>query len=741
MPKKNILKNNSRELKKTISPILIANDKYFRPYIELFEYSGENIIQQQLGTLLGIFEIRDDSEDSAYVVNFLTSVAKKEYFINPKRSVPESFEAALHKVNLALSELANHGNVNWIGKLDAVICVLERNYLHFSVAGNSKVMLLRNQALTDISEDIISAEPDPHPLKTFTNVSSGKLEAGDKIILTGEDLFQVFSLTEIKKGALRFNREQFVQFIQTALINELEIAGTIIIDTYEEAPTPDEASAEKVKEINQEKKNRLLNVFSERTFQRSPTRSAKLLPPEKLPAEENDYVDEKTGHIYVQGEYQKPPDESLFDQLLFIGKEKYSDFVFWTKTGAEKIGTNLKRSARDTRTEAQKILREKIQTLILKVQERKLAAKKKALPKKESSRPPLAPSPNMSLQEKSAAWLLAAKTKISTLSWRKLLPNFSKIRRLLAQMDHQQRVYSALALLAIFIVPLLWIKFQDRARPLPPPEAPVEMTPEQILANDKNIHFNPQLTTVYSAANFVGATLSNNTLFAITEKQLIKIDNNQPPREFSVAAADGSKIVAYFEMKDLNLIFLLTDQNKLISFSSISDKFQENSLAIPPTARIASLAAYLTYAYAVDTSNNQIYRYPRAEAEGGFGEKTDWLKETLDLQNVSDMAIDENIYLATGENILKLLKGKREEFNLEQSATPLKFRKIFTNIDTENIYILDQESGRLVKYAKSGELLAQYYDARLKDAAAFTVDEKNNKAYFTTAQELIALNL
>lgn len=735
MSRKNINKNNVKELKKTISTILVANDKYFRPYIELFEYAGENIIQQQLGTLLGIFEIRDDSEDSAYIVNFLTSVAKKEYFINPKRSVSESFEAALHKVNLALSELANHGNISWIGKLDAVICVLEKNNLHFSVAGNSKVILLRNQALTDISEDIVSDDPDQHPIKTFTNVSSGKLEPGDKIIVTGEDLFQVFSLTEIKKGALRFDREKFVQFIKTALVNELEIAGTIVIDTYEEA------LEEKLEEKPAGKRSKLLNVFSEKTFRESISKKFNSPLPEKPPAEESDYVDKKTGHIYVQGEYHKPTDESLLDQLLPILKEKCSDFAFWTRTGAEKIGTSIRRSARDARTAAGKRIKEKIQEMKISAQKKKLeTVAKKPLEKAHPAGPVGKTAPVPSEKKSSLLWL-TAKRKISNLRFSKILPDFSKIKYLAAQMDYQQRIYAALALLAIFVVPLIWIKFQNRPEPVPVPEAPLELTPAQILAADKNINLSPVTETLYTGVNIIGSSLSNNALFAVMENAILKINSGgQAPQEFTLTSGWG-KAKAYFKMDDLNLIFILTDQNKLISFSSVSNKFQENSLALPESSKIGSFDAYLTYAYLVDIQNGQIYRYPRAEAEGGFGAKTNWLKETLDLQKVTDMAIDENIYLTDGENIIKLRKGKREDFNPEQSATPIKFHKIFTNIDTENIYILDNAIGRIVKYGKAGELLAQYYDARLKDASALTVDEKNNKAYFTTAQELISLSL
>jgi len=155
--------------------------------------------------------------------------------------------------------------------------------------------------------------------------------------------------------------------------------------------------------------------------------------------------------------------------------------------------------------------------------------------------------------------------------------------------------------------------------------------------------------------------------------------------------------------------------------------------------KIGRIGTYLTYLYLLDSQNNKIYRYPRAE--GGFGNKVDWLKEDIDLKNVSGMAIDENIYLADGGKIIKLFRGKKQEFNLEQSATPIRFNKIFTNTDTDNIYVLDNPNGRVIKFGKSGEIISQYYNDKLKNALEFAVDEKNNKAYFTTSSELDAIEL
>lgn len=719
MSRKNTSKIKPRELKKAIAPVLVVNDKHFRPYIELFEYTGENIIQQQLGTLLGVIEVRDDSEDSAYVVNFLTSVAKKEYFTNPRRSVPESFEAALHKINIALSELANHGNVKWMGKLDAAVCVLEENCLHFSVTGNSRVILLRNQTLTDISEGLAADESDPHPIKTFINVSSGKLEPGDKIIITGEDLFQIFSFTELKKGALRFDREKFAQFIKTALINELEVAGTIIIDVYEEE------MKEEMEEKEKPKKSRtLFNVFSEKAFRESAAKTIKpSLPDEESQENKNSYVDKKTGHIYVQGEYQQPNDQSAFSYFKIILKEKSSDLFFWGRAKAEKIGAAAKRTAQN--------LRKKIGE---KMEEIKASAREKKEPLLQTAKP-VSASP----AGKAGQFLLALKAKISGISFRKILPSFPKIKLLLKKMDRQQKIYSALAMVAIFVVPLIWIKFQSQQEIHPAPEIPVVTAPVLLFVADKNINREPKIDTLLSRAGLRGSIISADFIFSVTENKIIKTKKDGLGlEEFSFGASWG-KAKNHFYMDDLSLIFVVTDQNKIVSFNTISSKLQENKIAFPENSSVGNAAAYLTYAYIIDSQNNQIYRYPRAE--GGFGDKTDWLKENLELKNISGIAIDENIYLADGENILKLFRGKKQAFNVEQSATPLKFSKIFTDADTENIYILDSESGRIAKYSKNGELIAQYYSAKLKGALTLTVDEKNNKAYCTTAQELISFSL
>lgn len=705
------------ELEKSISSVLVVNDKDLKPYIELFEYTGENIVQQQLGTLLGIFEIRDETKDSAYIVNFLTSVVKKEYFINPKRPVIECFEATLHKANLALSELANHGNVEWIGKLDSVVCVLERNYLHFSVTGNARVLLLRNNVLTDISEGLAVDDPEPHPIKTFSNISSGKLENGDKIIITGEDLFHVFSLTEIKKGALRFDKEKFIQFIRTALINELDVAGTIIIDITEK-------QEEVVIEEKPEKKSGILNAFSEKAFRDSSYKSIKITGSVDSD-DEVEYTDKKTGHIYVQGEYGEQKENALLNIVSFTIKETISDLSYWLEVRFNKLSEKIRKTSQELKSRAAK---KRIEILVKKQPEEKIFRGDVANPVESS----------FNKFKKNFGYFVS---KLSDLfsripSHNKFLPDLSKIKDMFLKMNYQQRMYSLLIILAIIFVPIIWIKYQDGKTIVSKEEVSLP-TPAEILSQDKNIKIDAPTQTLYSGEGVIKTEIISDALLAIKGREIIEIVGDQSDI-FSLPENSGN-VVTTTSMDDLSLLFLLTDHGEILSFSPVSNKFQQNNIILPENARVENIATYLTYAYLVDSQNNQIYRYPRAE--GGFGERADWLKANLDLSNISDIAIDENIYLATGDRIIKLFKGLEENISLEQSATPIKFNKIFSNAYTENIYVLDNNIGRIIKYTKNGELLSQYHNESLKNARDIAVDEKNNKAYFITSSNLDSIDL
>lgn len=824
MPAKTMQSKNKdvlREMVKTISPVLAINNPSLRPYIEIFEYHPENIVQQPLGSLVGFFEIKDYSDDSAYVVNFLTSVLKKEYYANPKRSVTESFDSALQKVNVALSEVVKHGNMGWLGHIDGAVCILEKNSLHLSVTGSAQVLLSRGNLLADISEDLAPEKDAPNPLKTFVNVSSGRMESGDKILITSSDIFHLFSLEELQRNIQRFEKEKFVQFLKTALSNELEMAGTIVVDFDE--PSVVKAPRRTPAPV---KKEAALNAFSSSAFAKenplekiSETAAAE---EEKADEEEKTaYTDKKTGHIYITGEEQQPEKTSSLAPHLLIAKEHLLDH-------AASLGKALRRSSkrswktvRQASTDISERFRKATQEIKSR-QEAKREAQKEALlalqkeqdleisamqakekeaalsepirketqtvPRSAPLREPqmqdaaeriapiarakdpqdhpgrqdhplkkeiLAEAPRYSLGNflatvrprlQSGAFLAKnilreaslLRKKIAASGLSRLFPNFSAISKRFSSLPYQGKIFSLLALALIIFGPLIISKFSFEKTRQPAITQIVEQAdPLDTLKGDKGMR---------KASSRKIIPLSDSSQILLSDIAPLIISSGQ------VGILSGAKLDAYpfpqgsgqalqsVYMDDLDLALILTDMGKVISFSPISRQYKENAINLPPSYKESLLGTYLTYLYVLDEEAGQIYRYPRAE--GGFGEKTNWLREPLPFPEISAMTLDDSIYLSDGSALAKFFRGQKEDLSFESSLTPVRISALYARPEDAGLYALDTANSRIVSYAKTdGKIMAQYFNPELAEAASFIVDEKNRTAYFATEKDLFSISL
>ncbi|MFZ2226309.1 MAG: PP2C family serine/threonine-protein phosphatase [Candidatus Moraniibacteriota bacterium] len=813
-------------MKPNFQNILICKKKENRPFLEILIEEPENISRKNLGILVGIFQINDYSEDSSYIVNYLISVIKKEYFAKTNRGPVENFEAALHKANLALAGLATHENINWIGHINAVCAVIEKNNLLLSVTGTASAFLLRKNALVEITENPLE-EMEISPLKTFQDVISGKIENGDKLFFTTQELFELFSLEEIKKSALKFSRENFIQFLNTALVNELDQVATLVVDVAEVEEL--EASS------STPAKTPAFNAFSQAAFRASkkpkpkdgrdttvpnedtPTHGRDTLqcvstePTEDTTAPANeearaDFVDKKTGHIYLK-ENPTPLEDPTsrfslpaFDfshakeKLAFLAvafgktaqsttqaftrylkettpkfktkKEKTSDELealirsnLQKEVGAEEVPSASKErrgSATSLRliyqNYAPKIkagsiwLWEKfvdLSILILrwpakfflrtstfakayyaKKQKERNAQKSLITPKKAPAEENVE-----TFFAKSRRGIFAGK-KTEATSWTAqighLWPDFSKLKTLIGKFNAQQKI-SVVAILFLLLVVPYWISRWERQltekTPAPVVETPVVTLP---LEEDKNVTRLADLTEIFVSTGLTKIQNLNGKLFALRGTAVVDMESQ---KEIAIPT-DFQNPQMFFGMDDLNLIFLVKN-NRVASLAPATGKFTPNNLTFPENSEIVSAETYLTYAYLFDGKNNQIYRYPRAE--GGFGEKTAWLKDELVLADAKNMAINENVFLASENEIQKLFRGKKVEFSIEETATSIKFTKLYTKRDSANLYVLDKANARVVKLDNDGKILAQYYNAKIAEADDFSVNEENSLVYLLSA--------
>jgi hypothetical protein len=728
------LNNKIIEIKPEFESVLVCNNRDLCPFIQILVQEPENVDSQNLGTLIGVFEVTDNSEDSSYIVNYLISIIKKEYFSKPKRGPIESFEASLHKANLALSNLAEHGNIDWLGKLNSLVAVTEKNGIHFSQAGNASAFLLRSKILTDISEGLSPSDSEPNPLKTFINVSSGRMEKDDKLLITTSGIFDIFSLEEIKKSSLRFSKEEFVQFLRTALSNELETAAVLVVDFCDkEIPLNNSLRRKTLKKE--------LNVFSNDAFKNptlekndSPVTTAAELQ-EEIKKSRQEFVDEKTGHIYIKEDVysdamheKDPPAEYMLEAVAFlkhIGRsllKKASDLKAMTISSLKKGQMHLKRSP-DWKDLSDRHSEAIDDPSIPRSPQREKSSLLRSI-----------------FSEKNKAALISSKKalvqKLIQL-YSKIAPSFRKIWRIILRMDYQQRLYGALILILIFIVPFFIARFlNERADQKNISAAPaVVESPPLPLEKDKNVRRIDNLSNIYQASGITDIFRLNDKTYLATAKEIIDVEKNS---RFPIPQNFGNP--SYLkEMPDLNLIFMMNKDNKVVSFSPISGTFQENSINVPPSAKISSFGTYMTYLYLADAQNSQIYRYPRAE--GGFSEKTDWLKETIDLSDISDFSVRENILFAKNNSLTKLFRGKRESYEMETTATPIRIDRISVGEESSQVIILDRGNSRIVQLDKDGKIIAQYYNPEIKKATDISLDEKNRLIFFSTEAGLETIPL
>lgn len=153
----------------------------------------------ELGNLYIVVEALAGKE-SEEVAELIIQTAANHYYNLERHDSPldplQQFEAAIRAINQELAAFTADGNASWVGKLSAVLAVLSDQQLHLTQTGSAEAHLLRRGQATLISSDLGSRE-SLRPTKTFTNVASGELKAGDRLFFTTPALMHHLSKQEV----------------------------------------------------------------------------------------------------------------------------------------------------------------------------------------------------------------------------------------------------------------------------------------------------------------------------------------------------------------------------------------------------------------------------------------------------------------------------------------------------------------------------------------------------------------
>lgn len=153
-------------------------------------------------------------------------------------------------------------------------------------------------------------------------------------------------------------------------------------------------------------------------------------------------------------------------------------------------------------------------------------------------------------------------------------------------------------------------------------------------------------------------------------------------------------------------------------------------------------STYIGNLYVLDKKENQILKFVATDSEYS---KSNYFSDNagIDFSKAISMAIDSSVYvLSTNGNISKFNRGASEDFSVSGLDKDLSNpTKIFTNADSDFVYVLDTGNSRIVVLEKNGTYKAQYQASVIKTAKDFDIDEENKKVYVLSGTKIYELAL
>ena len=180
--------------------------------VDLFSYDN-NGNSRALGNLFVIGNIQGgsavenkDDIDVGYVLNLVASLAKREYYANPDASPKDAFANALKKINGVVEEFFKNKDT----KINIGIFTVAGDQIHISKLGKFKILLAREGKNIDILNNIQLFDKESTQEKEFSNIISGKVVEGDRILAFYPSRSTTAREKYIKDNFLKSSQDEFV---------------------------------------------------------------------------------------------------------------------------------------------------------------------------------------------------------------------------------------------------------------------------------------------------------------------------------------------------------------------------------------------------------------------------------------------------------------------------------------------------------------------------------------------------
>ncbi len=703
--------------------------------------------RDRLGRLFVLSEIAPAHPQNQDIIHLIQETVSRAYYGTTDRGVESAFEQALAETNSRLQDILRGEHHNWLPGFATFVGVLKDNVFVYTHVGSIQGFLMRGTRIIDLLHGG-GVEAVVNPLKIFSSIVSGPVEANDHVVIATNSLLDYFSQEKIRRTVSAAPPAEAAAYFDSLLRDNPTQAGfAALILELTPAGQPEPAA--------------------------EPLANGLALP--ALGQNRPGMSMEKLIHREQTTQELLEPSFWRSVQLLFRSGYTRAEDTLRTrllrKPARRRLAYRPEQSAKPRSLLITALLTlwrliKQVLLLLIMVLVTGISALRRSI-----ARPKSAPSSAPPMRERVAG------------TWR-------AIRRLPSR---QQLVLGSVAGLALILVVSLIVFASQDAKRLTAAEREQIVTSIREKTDQANITLSygdltgaqkiirdidqliDQLPKKKSADKKLVAGLQNALTDArektqrrtrptlATQASLAGLGTAEPVRVVLTAKAsyvvtsrgeivrttdEGAPKVIGTPLQDLAISdavadgdgLLLLAGNKLVRFSSADVKYTTPTVTLP--SEPLTMTLFQNRLYLVDRATGQVLRFPRGT--GGFGEGKPWITDgTVSIEGVIGIAVDGSVYLLRSDGTLtELLQGQKQPFALDPIDPPLTaVTRLWTDAASKYLYILEPKSQRLVVFNKNGELAAQYQDQSFQDARGFAVDEKGKKAYLLTSSSLERFDL
>ncbi len=618
-------------------------------------------------------------------------------------------EEALRQINEELGVLANKGESDWIGNLNALIGYVENNKdLHLSMAGNILGYMIRGGKVVTLTEGLGSDDPT-NPLKTFENITSGRLGKGDQIVVANIAFYDFLSVDRLRRLLAEYSSKAAAKEIHRLLRkSRAKEISAAIFDILGEGEKINDEELEEFYYVDQAV-DTPFNKF---------LRAAKPVAKKAL---------SKTGEYSKKAyEASKSGAKSAHKNIKENVAPKTKDLL---SKGASKVGSSAKG-----------FKKHKIDELDNTPENLKVKSYRNT---------------------NKSNYTLKSISNFFIALWNLIKPIFKK--------DNRRYLYIVVAVILIAIG-YFQVRANNQNREQLASNHELEdslneandlfnQAKEDIalgrdggeekllsaLATAKNALDNSgtkdkatelrkkildeidditgtiriwEIEPIFEVkGEIVKSILVGETIYSVTDEGRIYATDTRDNTPGLIASvdADSGEVVDMAFSDSLDKIYIYKENQKVFSLDISTETISEVSLASAELAFESSVAldAYVTNLYLLDTELGEVWKH--TSADGVFGKGSAYLDTTsTSIKGAIDLAIDGNIFVLMPDgSVQRFVRGAfDQDFNLGAIPAPNSDisspNQIFSDADTNYIYILDSEAKRVVKFEKNGTYANQY---------------------------------